>query len=737
MKTTKSIVSVILSILLILTALTPAVMAKGTDAVMIRETRKYQNAPAVPAGIDADVDWEGVKAALRTGIIAHDAAIDISAFGVSNNKANVDYISNILYDTPQLLADSMGFDGSVSGSVIHEIYNQYIYTAEEFAAMYAACEDAVTQLLYGIKDNDALTDAEKCLLVHDRLIEWCEYDYASLLAGNVPDESHSAYGPLVLHTGVCQGISYAYDWMMDELGIEDCYVASDALTHGWNMVTLNGENYFIDNTFDDPAWDVPGYVQHDNLLLSFNTFSALHDNADDYTHSPASTLYENEWWTSLLTGVQFVNGAFRYIAPSTDGDDYYNHTHFDIVTRLPDGTETVEMTVGAKWTTASGAYYRSDNAKLISIGTKLLYALPDEIRAYDTETGEDTLVYAPDLSGYGDGFHIYGMDQQNGTLTLVISDSPNFDGTTKNNTVYYEYCTEHENRELLDVISSRTATDPGEAKYICTDCRAIFTDEAPECTHSFGGWTVTVTPTCAAGGSRTRTCALCSETETETLGKDASNHTGGTEIRNTAAATCTAEGYTGDTYCLGCGTKISEGSAISMAAHVFGEWTVTAASTCTAKGQEKRVCANCPAEETREIAIDKTKHGTPVLTKEAIAATCTAEGRTAEWSCPVCGDVLTASTTVSKTAHNFVAGARIDPTCTAAGYTVYKCSECTATENRDKVSALGHSYDADGVCVRCGEKNEEQSGPAKMSFWQKIIAFFQKIIDFFKNLGKN
>lgn len=696
MKTTKSILSVILSVLFILTALTPAVMAKEADAVMIYETRKLQNAPAVPAGIDEDIDWEGVKATLRAGIIAHDEAIDISAFGISNNnEKNAAYIANILYDMPQLLADSTGFSRSVSGGVIYEIYNRYIYTAEEFAAMYAACEDAVTQLLYGIKDNDTLTDTEKCLLVHDRLAEWCEYDYAGYLAGAVPDESHSAYGPLVLHTGVCQGISYAFDWMMDELGVEDCYIASDELNHGWNMVTLNGESYFIDNTFDDPTWDVPGYVQHDNLLLSFDTFSALHDNADDYTHSPASSLYENEWWTALLTGVQFVNGAIRYIAPSTDGDDYYNHTHFDIVTRLPDGTETVEKTIEAKWSTTSGRYYRSNNAKLTSIGNKLIYMLPDEIRAYDTETGEDTLVYAPDLSGYGDGFHIYGMDQKNGTLTLIINDTPNFDGNTKkDNTIRYEYCTEHENRELLGVISNRTASDPGEAKYICTDCRAIFTDEAPACTHSFGGWTVTVTPTCAAEGSRTRTCALCNETETETLGKDAANHTGGTEIRNAVSATCTAEGYTGDTCCLGCGAKLADGASVPMAAHAFGEWTLTAAATCSKKGAEKRACKNCPAEETRETALDKT-------------------------------------------AHSFTAGAKVEPTCTGEGYTVYKCAGCSATESRDRVSALGHSYGTDGVCVRCGEKDPEQGGVVRMSFWQKIIAFFQKIFDFFRSIGKN
>ena len=44
--------------------------------------------------------------------------------------------------------------------------------------------------------------------------------------------------------------------------------------------------------------------------------------------------------------------------------------------------------------------------------------------------------------------------------------------------------------------------------------------------------------------------------------KNPSNHTGGTEVRNQKEATTTTEGYTGDTYCLGCGEKIASGTVI-------------------------------------------------------------------------------------------------------------------------------------------------------------------------------
>ncbi|NCB91804.1 MAG: hypothetical protein EOM40_04425 [Clostridia bacterium] len=44
---------------------------------------------------------------------------------------------------------------------------------------------------------------------------------------------------------------------------------------------------------------------------------------------------------------------------------------------------------------------------------------------------------------------------------------------------------------------------------------------------------------------------------------DPENHTGETEIRGRVEATTLKEGYTGDTYCLGCGEKLKEGSVIA------------------------------------------------------------------------------------------------------------------------------------------------------------------------------
>ena len=56
--------------------------------------------------------------------------------------------------------------------------------------------------------------------------------------------------------------------------------------------------------------------------------------------------------------------------------------------------------------------------------------------------------------------------------------------------------------------------------------------------------------------------------------------------------------------------------------------------------------------------------------------------------------------------HNYVAGNVVGATCEDQGYTVYACSKCNATENRDYVPALGHKAETvagkDATCTETG-----------------------------------
>ena len=68
--------------------------------------------------------------------------------------------------------------------------------------------------------------------------------------------------------------------------------------------------------------------------------------------------------------------------------------------------------------------------------------------------------------------------------------------------------------------------------------------------------------------------------------------------------------------------------------HVFGEWTVTKAATCTEAGVSTRTCTVCGAEETLTVLALGHKFGEWTVTK---AATCTETGVSTR-TCTVCGE---------------------------------------------------------------------------------------------------
>lgn len=116
-----------------------------------------------------------------------------------------------------------------------------------------------------------------------------------------------------------------------------------------------------------------------------------------------------------------------------------------------------------------------------------------------------------------------------------------------------------------------------DAPQLCTVCSYELAP-ALEHTHVWGAWISngdgTHTRTCAKDGSHTETnacsggiatcqnSAICSVCNTAYGAKDMTNHTGGTEVRGSVEATTSTEGYTGDTYCKGCNTKLADGKNI-------------------------------------------------------------------------------------------------------------------------------------------------------------------------------
>ena len=95
-------------------------------------------------------------------------------------------------------------------------------------------------------------------------------------------------------------------------------------------------------------------------------------------------------------------------------------------------------------------------------------------------------------------------------------------------------------------------------------------------------------------------CEICKASYGKT---DPDHHAGEIEVRGKKDATCTTEGYTGDSYCQGCGKKLTNGAVIPKIAHTYGEWKVTKEPTEKEKGEKQRSCTMCGAVEKMEIPV--------------------------------------------------------------------------------------------------------------------------------------
>ena len=224
----------------------------------------------------------------------------------------------------------------------------------------------------------------------------------------------------------------------------------------------------------------------------------------------------------------------------------------------------------------------------------------------------------------------------NGVMTFTCADC----GETKTEPVD---ALGHDFSDEWTVDSAAECEKDGTESRHCSRCDAT-TDErsVPAPGHVWDSGVITKAATCREEGVKTFTCTECGAAKTETVGKDANNHTGGTTVKNKKAAACVSAGYTGDTCCKGCGTLLKKGESVPATGHSFGAWTVTKAASCMETGTEQRVCANDASHiETRTIAKTAHTDGDNDGVCDVCGADMTDGGDAQTGVCKYCGKVHT------------------------------------------------------------------------------------------------
>lgn len=172
------------------------------------------------------------------------------------------------------------------------------------------------------------------LEIHDYVIDNCRY---------VLDEDlgSTAYGVLVNGSGACEGYSKATKLLLDKAGIENAIVSgySESETSGrgphmWNVVTLEGERYHLDCTWDDPV-DESGE----------QTKTYIYFNVDDETLSRTHSDFSYDFGCDAMQANYFVKTGAYF----ESYDRSYEQALADVVVNeFRKGNQTVYFRFGNK-----------------------------------------------------------------------------------------------------------------------------------------------------------------------------------------------------------------------------------------------------------------------------------------------------------------------------------------------------------------------------------------------------
>ena len=197
-----------------------------------------------------------------------------------------------------------------------------------------------------------------------------------------------------------------------------------------------------------------------------------------------------------------------------------------------------------------------------------------------------------------------------------------------------------------------------------------------------------------------------------------------TKVINKKDATCTEDGYTGDTVCAVCGKEITKGETIQAKGHTEAI-DARVEPTCTEAGKtEGKHCSVCNEILVAQEVIPATGHKEETVPGKE--ATCTDTGLTDGTRCSVCGTVIKAQEEIPAKGHSWNEGEiTTSPTCENAGVKTYTCTVCNATKT-EAIDATGHTpvevAEQPATCTEAGHK-----AGTKCSVCEAILSGMEEI----------
>ncbi len=315
------------------------VFAAGGSGSMETESRKtarislYQdgslgNAYVEGSDILISPSYEegSIEYVIYQGLKNVDEQIDVEAFGLNPEAAQNKY-REVVNNNPDLFYVASSLQYYYYGDILTSFVPYYASTdKQELKTWKTQFDKAVSMALIGI--DDSMNDMEKALFVHDYIVKNNAYDYINYMEDTIPNVSHSAYGALVLNTSVCDGYALAYSYLMAKIGVESHIVTGPG--HAWNSIVADGEEYFVDCTFDDPVnnnEDMFGFVSHKYFMVTDDVL--LNDGRPEHSSwdqdvSCTDITYKNAEFRDSENTYCYVDDNWYYLDLDCDSNEETN-----------------------------------------------------------------------------------------------------------------------------------------------------------------------------------------------------------------------------------------------------------------------------------------------------------------------------------------------------------------------------------------------------------------------------
>ena len=413
----------ILAAILTCTLLAAPAFAAGNDAPRISfgPTERAEIAPdhvmADILGVSVGV-YETIRAKVYDALWDFEYEVDISEFGIEHSDDSETAIYSMLLGGEPLFYYLDNYDViPVEDGTVEKVC--FYYNIEKGSKRHLYYEETIAEvsskLLEGIEGNDALTDLQKALLLHDRLASYCNFTKSYYLSGTDNAVDHSIVGPFLRREAVCQGYAYAYRYLLNRVGIENYYCLSEELNHIWNAVYIDGIPYYVDVTWDDALQR--GETYHLDFMCSYDLIGKQgHGEGFELYEVEDHDEYDGAFWRRSVSQFVLFDGEIYYI-DSVDctlnkwvGDEHIK------VKDIPGGWS--DRNIGIAWVNTYSV--------LNTDGDFLYYSTPYSIVRFDPRTGAERIVFTYEPEGDERFYNIYGYEFDGDYVWVDEFNNPNY-----------------------------------------------------------------------------------------------------------------------------------------------------------------------------------------------------------------------------------------------------------------------------------------------------------------------